>query len=140
MFGCDICQQVCPWNVRFASARPEPAFPGLPEAQRADLLNELTLSAQTFNRKFRYSPVLRAKRRGYLRNICVALGNQANPESAAHLRSVLMAEPESLVRAHAAWALGQIGGQEAFLALQEALQMETEPRVKAEVTNALQRF
>ena len=102
--------------------------------------NELTLSAQTFNRKFRYSPVQRAKRRGYLRNICVALGNLANPASAAHLRSVLLVEPESLVRAHAAWALGQIGGQEAYLALQEALQVETETRVRAEIINALQRF
>jgi len=140
VFGCDICQQICPWNVRFASTRPDPAFPGPPGVQRADLLNELTLSAQTFNRKFRYSPVLRAKRRGYLRNICVALGNQANTAATAHLRSALLTEPENLVRAHAAWALGQIGGQEAYLALEEALPVETEPRVRAEIINALQRF
>ncbi len=140
VFGCDVCQQVCPWNVRFASARPEPVFPDSSAVQYTDLWAELSLSAQTFNRKFRHSPIQRAKRRGYLRNICVALGNQANLVSTAHLKTVLWNEPESLVRAHAAWALGQLGGREAYIALQGALRSETEPQVLAEIENALRRF
>jgi epoxyqueuosine reductase len=139
VFGCDICQQVCPWNVRFASARPETAFPGPPEAQRVELPGELSLSPQAFNQKYRQSPIRRARRRGYLRNICVALGNQANPGSTPHLRLALLSDPESLVRAHAAWALGRSGGQAAQDALAEALQTETDPQVLAEIKNAIQK-
>jgi epoxyqueuosine reductase len=139
-FGCDICQQVCPWNIRFASARPEPAFPGSPEAQQVDLIDELTLTPQTFNRKFSQTPLQRAHRRGYLRNICVVLGNRANTDAAPHLRFAILNEVESLVRAHAAWALGQLGGQYAYKALQDARQAETDPQVLGEIESALKRF
>src|SRR5690606_5851713 len=75
VFGCDICQMVCPWNRRFGDQEPDPAFAPRPGVPRPLLRADLHLSSQAFNRKFKDSPVRRAKRRGYLRNIAVALGN-----------------------------------------------------------------
>lgn len=138
VFGCDICQQVCPWNVRFSvevghlqlAPRPDLAFPSL--------IDELALTAEEFNAKFRGSPIKRSKRRGYLRNTAISLGSQArgaeNPAAVSALRRSLLNDPESLVRAHAAWALHQIGGQEARRALDEALQQETDPEVRSEIS------
>ncbi len=73
VFGCDICQQVCPWNLRFASLQGDPSFaprPGLPQPFLAD---ELALDQQAFSRKFKGSPVKRARWRGYLRNVTAVL-------------------------------------------------------------------
>jgi epoxyqueuosine reductase len=106
IFGCDICQQVCPWN-RFAEQEHDPAFnprPGLPDP---DLISELSLKPLEFNRKFKESPILRSKRRGYLRNVAVALGNSGNPAAIAALERANQDE-EPLVREHAVWALEQI--------------------------------
>jgi epoxyqueuosine reductase len=137
VFGCDICQQVCPWNGRFAgSAAGDPAFQaraGLPAPQ---LSVELGLDAPAFNRKFRGSPIRRSKRRGYLRNVAVALGNQHNPDTLPALIQAL-ADPEALVRGHVAWALGRLGGAEARAALQRALASEQDEAARAEIQAAL---
>lgn len=138
LFGCDICQQVCPWN-RFATAPGDPAFApraGVPPQAPAD---ELSLTPQQFNRKFKNSPVKRAKRRGYLRNIAVALGNQPAPANLAALTAALH-DPEPLVRQHAAWALGRFGTDEAAAALRQHAQTETDPAVLGEVREALANF
>ncbi len=137
VFGCDICQQVCPWNQRFAPARGDPAFaprPGLPQPV---LVEELRLSAEAFNRKFKGSPVRRAKRRGYLRNVAVALGNGGQAQAIPALVSTLTGDPEPLVRAHAAWALGRIGGEAARQTLLQAVQSEQESQVRDEIRAAL---
>jgi len=109
VFGCDICQQVCPWNQRFAQAQGDPAFGARPGVPQPDLIRELSLTTQEFNRKFKGSPVQRAKLRGYLRNVAVALGNAGSPAAIPALRQAMLHDPEPLVRAHAAWALSQIG-------------------------------
>ena len=106
VFGCDICQQVCPWN-RFAPAAGDPAFASRPGIPAPDLLGELALTPDTFKRTFEGSPVQRAKRRGYLRNVAVALGNRGAPSAIPTLRQAL-ADPEPLVRQHAAWALERL--------------------------------
>jgi epoxyqueuosine reductase len=154
VFGCDICQEVCPWNQRFTDPQGEAERqaagrfaprPGLP---RPLLAAALRLSPQEFNRNFKGSPVKRARRRGYLRNVAVALGNRyaGRPdlaESAAiisALREALLQDPELLVRGHAAWALGRIGGQAARQALQAAFQSESEASVLAEIQAALRNF
>lgn len=105
VFGCDICQAVCPWN-RFASAG-DPVFGGDLEAFGPDLIRELELDATEFNRRFKHSPVRRPRRRGYLRNVAVALGNSGTPDDIAALEKSL-ADPDALVRSHAAWAIKQI--------------------------------
>lgn len=141
VFGCDICQQVCPWNLRFAGQQGDPAFAPRAGLPQPELIQELSLSPQDFNRKFKGSPVKRAKRRGYLRNVAVVLGNRAagsgDADVTAALESVLRLEPEALVRGHAAWALGQVGGEAARQALEQAVTIEEDESVLAEILAAL---
>jgi len=106
VFGCDICQQVCPWN-REPVGKLDPVFNALPGLPAPDLISELALTPQGFNHKFKHNPVLRAKRRGYLRNVAVALGNSNNPEALPALESALQAN-EPLIQEHAAWAITQL--------------------------------
>jgi epoxyqueuosine reductase len=103
VFGCDICQQVCPWN-RFAG-EGDPAFGR--DTAAPPLTDELLISKQEFNQRFKGSPVKRAKRRGYLRNVAVALGNTGNMQSLPVLQNALNDE-EPMVREHAQWAIAEI--------------------------------
>jgi epoxyqueuosine reductase len=137
IFGCDICQQVCPWNQRFTRPYADPAFDPRPDVPAPDLLGELNLSPQEFNRKFRGSPLKRAKRRGYLRNVAVALGNTADESAVPVLAKSLETDLEPLVRGHTAWALGQIAGDEARRALSAALEGEMDASVVDEIHSAL---
>lgn len=137
VFGCDICQMVCPWNIRFSDIAGGNVFAPRPGVPRPVLRKELRLTPQEFNRKFKRSPVQRAKRRGYLRNAAVALGNLKDPASVTDLGFSLLSEPEPLVRAHAAWALGQIGGAAALTVLEKALHSEPDGAVLAEIQSAL---
>lgn len=140
VFGCDVCQQVCPWNLRFADDTYDPELQPDADVASPDLLRDLTLTPQEFNRRFKMSPIRRAKRRGYLRNIAVALGNSTSYEAVAPLIHALDNEPEPLVRGHAAWALGQLGGGQAKSALENTLLSEPDPGVIDEIKAALDRF
>lgn len=104
VFGCDVCQKVCPWN-RFAGDG-DPAFGN--DNPVHSLTEELAISAREFNQRFKRSPVKRAKRRGYLRNVAVALGNTGDLQALPVLQNALNDE-EPLVREHAKWAMDQIG-------------------------------
>jgi len=113
IFGCDICQAVCPWNVRFAdSVNPDPAL--APRHPPPDLRAELTLTPEQFNARFKSSPITRAKRRGYLRNVAAALGNGGDPDDIPALESCLERESDPLVREHVAWALGKLEKKRPF--------------------------
>lgn len=103
VFGCDICQQVCPWN-RFA-VEADPAFDS--KTPLPALTEELSLTPPAFNQRFKQSPIKRAKRRGYLRNVAVALGNTGDIHALPVLQSALNDE-EPMIREHAQWAIGQI--------------------------------
>lgn len=103
VFGCDICQMVCPWNLRFAATAGDAAFAPRPGLALPVLSNELALTAQEFNQKFKNSPVKRAKRRGYLRNAAVAAGNTRQPGGLSQASQ----DDEPLVREHASWAISQ---------------------------------
>lgn len=105
IFGCDLCQIVCPWN-RFAPRQVDPAFAPRPETAHPDLIAELRLDAPAFNRKFKTSPIRRARRRGYLRNAAIALANSGHPDAAAALAQASQDE-DALVRTHAAEELEQ---------------------------------
>lgn len=134
IFGCDLCQEVCPVN-RKAQPAPEPTF-GRYELATVDLIALLEMSESDFRERFQGTPILRAKRVGLQRNACVALGNGKNPAAVPALTRALQ-QSEPLVRAHAAWALGQIGGNPAAAALQTAAAHETDPEVLAEIQAAL---
>jgi epoxyqueuosine reductase len=103
VFGCDICQMVCPWN-RFAS-EGDSAFGD--ENPLPSLTDELAITTQEFNLRFKRSPVKRAKRRGYLRNVAVALGNTGDMYTLPVLQNVLN-DQEPMVREHAKWAMEKI--------------------------------
>jgi epoxyqueuosine reductase len=138
VFGCDICQMVCPWNLRFAPAEGHRSLAPRPETARPALIEALRLNPQEFRARFRGSPILRARRRGYLRNIAVALGNARDRSAIPALAETLAQEPEALVRSHAAWALGQIAGLHAKAALEDARRREEDPQVSAEINAGLE--
>ena len=106
VFGCDVCQTICPWN-RFSAREQDRELAAARGIPNPDLGAELELTRQDFNRKFKDSPIQRAKRRGYLRNTAVALGNSGNPAGIPALEKALQ-DDEPLVRSHAEWALKQI--------------------------------
>jgi epoxyqueuosine reductase len=137
IFGCDVCQTVCPWNQKPAIPPWKTLFPPLDALEPVQLAADLQLDNAAFRARFRHSPVTRAKRRGYLRNVAVALGNLAQPESIPALIASLQKDPEPLIRAHVAWALGRIPSPEAKTALQSALKIETDPNVLDEINQAL---
>ncbi len=106
IFGCDVCQEVCPWN-RFAP----PAREARLHARALEgwtLERFLTLDDAGFRELFATIPIRRAKRGGFLRNVCVALGNRREPSAVPALVRALEGDPDPLVRGHAAWALGEI--------------------------------
>jgi epoxyqueuosine reductase len=107
IFGCDICQTVCPWNMRFAPENGDPAFAARPDISNPSLADELQLTPEEFNRKFKGSPVKRAKRRGYLRNAAVAAANAGQMIVLPMLKSAIK-DDELLVREHAEWAVKQL--------------------------------
>jgi len=146
VFGCDLCQQVCPWNIRLASlpdGSPDPTagvFSPRPELAFPTLIHELSLTPEQFNRKFKGSPIKRTKRRGYLRNVAVALGNGGDPAAIPALSLALIEDLEPLVRGHSAWALGQIGGSEAHQILTHAKRVESDTTVQAEIRAAISKI
>lgn len=107
IFGCDICQMVCPWNVRFAAAGGDAAFQPRLGVLNPPLAGELRLSLQEFNRKFKNSAIKRAKRRGYVRNAAIAAGNSRKPELLPALE-IAREDEDALVREPAQWALERI--------------------------------
>ena len=149
IFGCDICQEVCPVNIvaerrlglrntpKTVSMEPLKAFrPRAPVGSSPELIPLLSLTEEQFRERFRHSPIRRTKRRGLLRNVCVALGNIGDQQAVPALLGALR-DHEPLVRGHAAWALGRIGGEEAKQALQLALSAEEDQEVQQEIRCAL---
>jgi epoxyqueuosine reductase len=149
VFGCDTCQEICPVNRNAVPCEPgrwreepDPSMrggqgegPTQPELEFLDLVGLLEMSEEEFRRRFRGTPILRAKRAGLQRNACVALGNRRDPATVAALRQAL-SKGEALVRGHAAWALGRIGTAEARQALDQALVEEMDHQVLEEIADA----
>lgn len=141
VFGCDVCQDCCPWNAH-AHETAQERYAGRRERQAPHLPALLALSAQEFNARYRGTPLSRPKRPGLLRNACVALGNEANPEALPALLGAL-SDAEPLVRGHAAWALGALapsGGSRLLSSVRNALESargDVDEFVRAEVTAAL---
>ncbi len=143
IFGCDICQEVCPVNHiaerrrRLAVLQPRTEFLPHPDVGSSpELIPLLSMTEEEFRLRFRRSPIKRTKRRGLLRNVCVALGNSGDRQAVPALIGALH-DNESLVRGHAAWALGRLGSKEAEDALQQALRSEEDVEARQEILYAL---
>ncbi|HET8910347.1 MAG TPA: tRNA epoxyqueuosine(34) reductase QueG [Ktedonobacteraceae bacterium] len=163
IYGCDICQQVCPVNKvaeKRLGLRPSiepggrhsheqnsliqiqrrPEFQPRPyTGSTPELIPLLDLTEEEFREKFKRSPIKRTKRRGFLRNVCVALGNSGDLRAVPALTKAL-SDVEPLIRGHAAWALGRLRGEEALAALKNALAGEINEEVKQEIQQALEMF
>ena len=136
VFGCDICQEACPWNEKFSTPASEPAYAprhGLERVTLAEMARRLlSLSGKGFQREFGSSPLARAGRNAMLRNVCVALGNWGSQAAVPALVSAL-SDRSPLVRAHAAWALGRIGSSDAREALANRMKVEENAEVLEEL-------
>ena len=138
VYGCDICQDVCPWNVRFArEARDPDLTTGSLEAS-PDPVALLQMNADGFQRRFGGTAVTRAGRQGLSRNAAVALGNRGAPGDVEALAQCLTYEPDPVVRSHAAWALGSIGSPDALHVLRARLAEERDEMVLDEMAIAIE--
>lgn len=135
IFGCDICQEICPYNVR-AQPTMEKAYAPRKRLHAPELIPLLSLDEEEFRERFRGSPILRAKRKGLLRNVAVALGNSKSREAVPPLIQALD-DREILVRGHVAWALGRIGSPEAIRALEKRLAIEKDGAIRMEIEDAI---
>jgi epoxyqueuosine reductase len=106
VFGCDICQDVCPWNRKRRHSGPA-AFEPRPGLTAPELARLAALDEDAYRESFRGSAVKRARRRGLLRNVALALGNSGEPAHRPVLER-LARDPDPLVSEHAAWALGRL--------------------------------
>ena len=134
LFGCDVCQEVCPWN-RKPTRRDEATAEPLDALDLADLL---TLDDEQFRQRFRKTPFWRARRRGILRNAAIVLGNQGD-HAALDALEIALSDSEAIVRGSAAWALGRLGGERAKEALHRRAAVEADSMVGDELTAAIQR-
>ena len=135
VFGCDLCQEVCPVNRKAAVSR-EAEFGKRHDFDAPALIPLLSLDEDGFRRRFEGSPIRRAKLSGLQRNVCVALGNIGDRAAVPALSAALVSD-DPIVRAHAAWALGRIGGATAKTALKSALAAERDQSARDEITAAL---
>jgi len=135
IYGCDICQDVCPWN-RKAEVTESPYFMPRSGLYNPELsyLSQLTLN--DFRNLFKNSPVKRAKRKGFIRNVMVAIGNSGNRDLVPYVVQTLEDE-DPLVRAHAAWALSRLEGKDSYDTLTKHLNVEADDSVREEIESIL---
>lgn len=135
IFGCDDCQDVCPWNG-FARATPIEAFAPHNGNLNPALVDLMCMTRREWNRRFKKTAVRRAHYEGFLRNVAVALGNWGSPQAEPVLHERLH-DSHALVRGHVAWALGRVGSATASMALRARRSLEDDPWVREEIDAAL---
>lgn len=138
VFGCDLCQEACPWNGDTLSVdHPEMRLPS--HRAELNLSDLLRIDREQYVERFRGSPMKRAKQAGLQRNAAVAMGNSKDRRYVPALLEALHDDSE-LVRIHVAWALGVVGGESARAGLVARRSVELEPKVLQEIDSALHRF
>ena len=133
LFGCDVCQDVCPWN-RKAPRTSAAEFQPQEDLAALDAVELLSLSEDDFRRRFRHTPHFRAKRSGLLRNACLVLGNRREA-SAIPALAMALNDADPTLRGAAAWALGRFGTTETRGVLAARLEIETDETVRGEITS-----
>jgi len=111
IYGCDICQEVCPWNKSRQKISQNKDFKARQDLFAPKLLDLFPMTQEQFSARFKKSPIKRAKREGFLRNVLVAMGNWADPSLVKTLEIGLQ-DKSPVIRAHAVWALQQVDSQE----------------------------
>lgn len=134
-FGCDVCQDVCPWNRKAEPTTNKSLYP-LATTNPLDLLPLFDLDDAGFRARFRKTPLWRAHRNGLLRNAAMVLGNRPTPKAIEPLRRALNDE-DAMVRGAAAWALGKHVGSVVIEALRERAKIEPDEQVQAELQAAI---
>jgi epoxyqueuosine reductase len=142
VFGCDICQDVCPWNQSRHTPPADPELGQRPELAAPPLESLLFLGSAAYRKLVRGSALSRVSRQRLSRNAAIALGNSHHASAEAPLVRALDTHASELVRAHAAWAMGELGvpltaGREA---LARAAQLDASAEVRAEASAALLRI
>jgi epoxyqueuosine reductase len=136
VFGCDVCQEVCPAN-QTAAAATEPRLRLPPGRAELDLPALAALSRDEYQERLRRSPLKRTRLEGLKRNAAIVMGNRAEARYVPVLARLVRADEHAVVRSHAAWALGRIGGESARRALEAASAGEPDRAVRAEIDAAL---
>lgn len=131
-FGCDVCQQVCPWNQSHLDPAVDIQIPISIQEIRSRVLDE-----NEFLRFFKNSALKRPSRAGIYRNLAVTLGN-IRDESDLKLLNQLLCDGDPLVRNHAAWALGQFDLPKSTAMLNSALEHESNPEVRSVINSVLE--
>lgn len=131
VFGCDVCQDVCPWNHK-SQPTTDPQFQPRGDLVPMDLIELFDLTDEGFRQRFRKTPLWRSRRRGILRNAAIVLGNQREPSAIPALIRGLQ-DTEPLVRGASAWALHQFSNAKAQQAIDERLHIETDKQVLSEL-------
>ncbi|NIM01460.1 MAG: tRNA epoxyqueuosine(34) reductase QueG [Acidobacteria bacterium] len=110
IFGCDICQRVCPWNETHAHPVDAERFERRDDLRGLDPLAILAMDEATFRATYSGTPLMRAKWEGMRRNACIVLGNRRDPAALELLHAAAREDPDPVVRSHAAWAIERISG------------------------------
>lgn len=132
VFGCDDCQDCCPWNLRFSAPTEEEKYRGKPNRQAPKLADLAAMSEADFRDFFAKSAVLRAKHAGFMRNVAIALGNWGSGEALPPLEKLLR-HPDPLVRAHAVWAVSKVDHPGAVKLTKQIKDNESDERVRNEL-------
>lgn len=137
IYGCDICQDICPNNNKiFNQKSPASSSKSIFYQKNntvVDLLNEIQISEIEFQNKFQGTPVIRATYEGYKRNLIIALGNSESPLVIPLLENILLSDNSWLLRLHAAWALGEIHTNVSLQIIRKHLKIEIDEKVNNEI-------
>jgi epoxyqueuosine reductase len=137
VFGCDICQQVCPWNRKTPAHLPLLEFQTERLPGWIDVAQAFDITKEQFKERFSAYPISRAKLKGFLRNAVVVIGNAHQPESISLLQSILESKRENLVRIQAIWALKNIETAQTRDILRRQLSIEQDSEIREEILLAL---
>jgi epoxyqueuosine reductase len=137
IFGCDLCQLVCPWNSKVDNSTVESCFLASEHIKSLDLQRECNLSEEDFKQTYRNSPISHAKRRGFLRNIVLFIGNHPSDGSADLLLNIIHREQDPLIRTAAIWAAGQISNETIKRDFRMILLDEDDITIRSEIVRIL---
>ena len=139
IFGCDVCQDVCPWNESFARPVARDRFGVRDDLAGLDPAEILAMDEATFRARYSGTSLMRAKWEGMRRNACVVLGNRGSP-SALPVLARTLEDVDPVLREHAVWSIGVIGGADALQLLLEAAERESSGDVRRAMRNTIVRL